>query len=203
MGGGIAVTRLSPSMASRANPVLDFIHAYFASHGPGPSLREMAAAIGAGKNRVQDAIRKLAREGRIHYEPGRPRGVWPPITDKPTRLENMPSGAALALASGSRKSSGRLSRKRGRCSTASSPISRSRNATYLRASSPRLSRPRRSAPFSASPNMIRGRCAQAACAARWSAMPRRSTRSSRGLRAPRHPHRPGRAGVGLHLRHGR
>lgn len=77
MGGEIAVTRLSPAMASRANQVLDFIHAYFASHGQGPSLREMAAAIGAGKNRVQDAIRKLAREGRIHYEPGRPRGVWP------------------------------------------------------------------------------------------------------------------------------
>lgn len=77
MGGEIAVTRLSPAMASRANQVLDFIHAYFASHGQGPSLREMAAAIRASRNVAQHAIRKLAREGRIHYEPGRPRGVWP------------------------------------------------------------------------------------------------------------------------------
>lgn len=77
MGGDIAVTRLSPSMASRANQVLDFVHAYFACHGQGPSLREIAAAIGAGKNRAQDAIRKLARDGRVHYEPGVTRGVWP------------------------------------------------------------------------------------------------------------------------------
>ncbi len=77
MDGNIEVARLSPSMASRANQVLDFVHAYFACHGQGPSLREIAAAIGAGKNRAQDAIRKLARDERVHYAPGVTRGVWP------------------------------------------------------------------------------------------------------------------------------
>ena len=71
------IPRLSPQMASRKLQVLAFIRAYYAAHGVGPSLSEMAAAIGSNRSRVQDAIRKLAAEGRIHRAPGQARGVRP------------------------------------------------------------------------------------------------------------------------------
>lgn len=71
------IPRLSPQMASRKLQVLAFIRAFYAAHGVGPSLSEMAAAIGSNRSRVQDAIRKLAAEGRIHRAPGQTRGVRP------------------------------------------------------------------------------------------------------------------------------
>ncbi len=73
----IEVARLSPVMSNRKLQVLAFIRAYHARHGEGPSLSEIAAACRCSRPRAQDAIRKLAAEGRIHRVPGRPRGVWP------------------------------------------------------------------------------------------------------------------------------
>lgn len=71
------VPRLSPVMASRKHQVLAFIRIYHRDHGVGPSLSEIAAAVCASRSRVQDAIRKLAREGRLHHRPGETRGVRP------------------------------------------------------------------------------------------------------------------------------
>lgn len=71
------IPRLSPEMASRRLQVLAFVRMFHAQHGVGPSLSEMAAAIGTNRARVQGAVRKLAREGRIHYQPGVPRGIRP------------------------------------------------------------------------------------------------------------------------------
>lgn len=74
------IPRLSPAMASRKNQVLAFIRLYWREHGVGPSLSEIAAAVGTNRSRVQDAIRKLAREGRLHRAPGVTRGVRPAET---------------------------------------------------------------------------------------------------------------------------
>ncbi|HEX7852304.1 MAG TPA: hypothetical protein VF503_01250 [Sphingobium sp.] len=76
---GIAVNplTLSPTMVSRKHQVLAFIEQYYAVHGIGPSLSEMANAVGTNKPRVADLIRRLEREGRLHRIPGRARGVWP------------------------------------------------------------------------------------------------------------------------------
>lgn len=77
MGMLEGIPRLSPEMASRKLQVLAFVRLFHAQHGVGPSLSEMAAAIGTNRARVQGAVRKLAREGRIHYQPGVPRGIRP------------------------------------------------------------------------------------------------------------------------------
>lgn len=77
MGVLEGIPRLSPEMASRKLQVLAFVRLFHAQHGVGPSLSEMAAAIGTNRARVQGAVRKLAREGRIHYQPGVPRGIRP------------------------------------------------------------------------------------------------------------------------------
>ncbi len=75
-----SVPRLSPEMASRKLQVLAFIRLFHAQHGVGPSLGEIAAAVGTTRTRVHDSIRKLAREGRVHHMPGQPRGVRPAET---------------------------------------------------------------------------------------------------------------------------
>ncbi|MEO7467759.1 MAG: hypothetical protein ABIV36_12145 [Sphingobium limneticum] len=69
--------RLSPAMASRKNQVLVFIRLYWRAHGVGPSLSEIAAACDTNRSRVQDAIRKLSKEGRVIRDPGKARGVRP------------------------------------------------------------------------------------------------------------------------------
>ncbi|MBY2957962.1 GntR family transcriptional regulator [Sphingomonadales bacterium 58] len=71
------IPRLSPVMASRKLQVLAFIRRYHEEHGVGPSLSEIAAAVGTNRSRVQDAIRKLEREQRLHRVPGKTRGVTP------------------------------------------------------------------------------------------------------------------------------
>ncbi|NWK96530.1 hypothetical protein DM806_12835 [Sphingobium lactosutens] len=82
MGVVIEVMRLAPEMASRKLQVLDFIRQFYAHHGVGPSLSEIAAAVGTNRSRVQDAIRKLAREGRIHRVPSQTRGIRPAETQE-------------------------------------------------------------------------------------------------------------------------
>ena len=74
------IPRLSPIMASRKLQVLAFIRGFYQDHGIGPSLSEIAAAVGTNRARVQGAIRKLAQEGRIHRVPGQARGVRPAET---------------------------------------------------------------------------------------------------------------------------
>lgn len=73
----VEAIRLTPEMASRKNQVLDFIRAYFATHGSGPSLSEIAEACRTNKARVQDAIRKLEREQRVNRVPGKKGGTTP------------------------------------------------------------------------------------------------------------------------------
>lgn len=73
----IEATRLSPVMSNRKLQVLAFIRQYHAAHGEGPSLSEIAQACRTTRPRVQDAIRKLAAEGRIHRVPGKARSVRP------------------------------------------------------------------------------------------------------------------------------
>ncbi|MCW2412022.1 MULTISPECIES: LexA family protein [unclassified Sphingobium] len=71
------VPRLSPLMASRKLQALAFIEQYYAARGAGPSLSELAAALNCNRSRAQDAVRQLAREGRIRHAPGVPRGIRP------------------------------------------------------------------------------------------------------------------------------
>lgn len=73
----IEAIRLTPDMASRKYQVLDFLRRYCAAHGGNPSLSEMAAACNTNKSRVQDAIRKLEREGLVERIAGIARGVSP------------------------------------------------------------------------------------------------------------------------------
>ncbi|MCW2406161.1 SOS-response transcriptional repressor LexA [Sphingobium sp. B1D7B] len=71
------IPRLSPLMASRKLQALDFIEQFFAARGIGPSLSELAAALNSNRSRAQGHVRQLAREGRIRYFPGVPRGIRP------------------------------------------------------------------------------------------------------------------------------
>lgn len=74
----IDVTRLSPVMRSRKLQIYEFICAFFAARGEGPTISEMCAAAGhCARSRVQDAIRKLEREQLIHRVPGKMRGITP------------------------------------------------------------------------------------------------------------------------------
>lgn len=76
-----AHARLTPAMSSRKLLVKAFIEQFYAEHGMGPSLAEIAAGTGAGHefdlSRARRAIRALAREGLIDHLPGVPRGVRP------------------------------------------------------------------------------------------------------------------------------
>jgi SOS-response transcriptional repressor LexA len=69
--------RLAPDMVSRKLQVLHFVEHYYALHKVGPSLGEIAAALQTNRTRVQDALRKLASERRIHRVPGARRGIRP------------------------------------------------------------------------------------------------------------------------------
>ncbi len=69
--------RLSPVMVSRKLQVLAFIHRFYGAHGVGPSLGEIAAAVQSNRTRAQAAVRQLAKEGRIHRQPGKARGIRP------------------------------------------------------------------------------------------------------------------------------
>ena len=71
------VPALSPIMASRKLQALAFIEQYFAARGTGPSLSELAAALNCNRSRAQDAVRRLARDGRIRHMPGVARGIRP------------------------------------------------------------------------------------------------------------------------------
>lgn len=76
------VAPLSPVMASKALQALSFIERYYAVHGIGPSLSEIAATLNSNRSRAQDIVRRLAREGRIHHVPGQPRGIRPVTADE-------------------------------------------------------------------------------------------------------------------------
>ncbi|MDZ7895335.1 MAG: hypothetical protein U5M50_10480 [Sphingobium sp.] len=76
-----AQARLTPAMSSRKLLVKGFIERFFAEHGVGPSLSEIAAATcpdqEGGRRSVRKAIRSLAKDGLIEYWPGIARGVRP------------------------------------------------------------------------------------------------------------------------------
>lgn len=72
-----AQARLTPAMSSRKLLVKGFIERFFAEHGVGPSLSEIAAELDTNRSRVQAAIRQLARDKLIDYIPHAPRGVRP------------------------------------------------------------------------------------------------------------------------------
>lgn len=73
----VEAIRLTPTMVSRKNQVLDFIRAYYSAHRVGPSITEMANAAGCARSRVQAIVRKLEEEGLIHRAVGKPRGITP------------------------------------------------------------------------------------------------------------------------------
>lgn len=73
----VDVIRLTPTMASRKLQVLDFVQRFYAARGEGPSISEMANALNCARSRIQDAIRKLEREQRIHRVPGKARSISP------------------------------------------------------------------------------------------------------------------------------
>jgi SOS-response transcriptional repressor LexA len=77
-----AAPRLSPTMSSRKLQALGFIETYFHAHGTGPSIGEIAAALHCSPPRALEAVRKLAREGRIHRQCGVPRGIRPLSADE-------------------------------------------------------------------------------------------------------------------------
>lgn len=73
----VEAIRLTPTMVSRREQLLAFIRAYYAAHGVGPTITEMANALSCARSRVQDAVRKLEREQRVHRVPGKARGITP------------------------------------------------------------------------------------------------------------------------------
>ncbi|MEA3390054.1 MAG: hypothetical protein U9R64_12390 [Pseudomonadota bacterium] len=73
----VEAIRLTPTMGSRKEQLLDFIRAFYAAHGVGPTITEMANALQCARSRIHDAIRKLEREQRIHRVLGKPRGITP------------------------------------------------------------------------------------------------------------------------------
>lgn len=77
MGVAPEIPRLTPEMASRKNQVMVFIRLYWDAHGASPSIGEIAAAVGCARSRAQAAVRKLAREGRLHHVPGATRSLMP------------------------------------------------------------------------------------------------------------------------------
>ncbi|WP_328277717.1 LexA family protein [Sphingobium sp.] len=77
MGIEIDIPRLSPTMASRKNQVLAFVRLYWNAHSVGPSISEIARAVGCARSRAQKLVTKLVREGHLHRIDGMTRGVRP------------------------------------------------------------------------------------------------------------------------------
>lgn len=73
----VEAIRLTPTMVSRKEQLLVFIRAFYAAHGVGPTVTEMANALYCARSRIQDGIRKLEREQRVHRVPGKMRGITP------------------------------------------------------------------------------------------------------------------------------
>lgn len=67
--------RLTPTMCSRKLQALGFIKRYLADWGGSPSLNEVAAELGVSRQRVNQLIRQLAREGLIAHTRGVPRSL--------------------------------------------------------------------------------------------------------------------------------
>lgn len=73
----VEAIRLTPTMVSRKLQLLDFIRAFYATHGVGPTITEMANALNCVRSRVQEAVRKLEREQLVSRQPGKTRGITP------------------------------------------------------------------------------------------------------------------------------
>lgn len=73
----VEAIRLTPTMVSRKLQLLDFIRAFYAAHGVGPTITEMANALDCVRSRVQEAVRKLEREQLVNRQPGKTRGITP------------------------------------------------------------------------------------------------------------------------------
>lgn len=73
----VETIRRTPTMVSRKLQLLDFIRAFYASHGVGPTTTEMANALNCARSRVQEAVRRLEREQLINRQPGKTRGITP------------------------------------------------------------------------------------------------------------------------------
>lgn len=83
MGDMMQTPGLSPTMVSRKLQVLAFIEHYFAAHGTGPSMGEIAAGCGhINRMRALDAVNALHREGRIHRTIGVARSIRPLTADE-------------------------------------------------------------------------------------------------------------------------
>ncbi len=70
-------SRLRPDMASFRLLVLDFVAAYLAKWGQGPSYSEIANHLAADRYRVRWAVKRLVKQGRLVQQPG-PRGLAMP-----------------------------------------------------------------------------------------------------------------------------
>lgn len=71
--------RATPVSSSRKLLALKFIQDFWAKHGESPSLREVAAAIGADDaTAALRIVRQLDAEGKVVYIPNRRRGILLP-----------------------------------------------------------------------------------------------------------------------------
>lgn len=71
----VAALRLTPTMRSRKLQALDVIKRYFATWGGSPSLSEVAAELGVSRQRVNQLIHRLERDGLIAHTRGVPRSL--------------------------------------------------------------------------------------------------------------------------------
>lgn len=58
--------------------IVAFVDGYIADHGFSPTVREIAAGVGlASSSTAHKHLRALALEGRLTYDPARPRTIRP------------------------------------------------------------------------------------------------------------------------------
>lgn len=63
---------------NRRDLIVDATERYIAEHGYSPTVRELAALVGlASPSTVHAHLMSLAREGRVSWDPARPRTLRP------------------------------------------------------------------------------------------------------------------------------
>lgn len=73
-----APARLTAEMTSRRQLALRFIERYWAAHNRSPSYGEIAAGIGADRDRAREAVKGLVREGSVNQKRGQARSITLP-----------------------------------------------------------------------------------------------------------------------------
>jgi len=74
--------RLTAEMTSRRQLAFRFIERYWATNNRSPSYGEIAAGIGADRDRAREAVKGLVRAGIVNQQPGVPRSITLPSREE-------------------------------------------------------------------------------------------------------------------------